>query len=213
MPSVKVARKASSDPLRNFRFLVTFTKRTVGKDDVGTDLFLGRAGFMAVSGIGVQTEAIPYREGGYNTTTHKMPAQSDFPPMAFRRGMFDYTADQVGPAAWNWMREIFNHSQGTGVGDYNQDFRSDVTINVLEHPRADWSQESVNGQIKYVQGRPENMTEVRSRVQITAFNAWPTSIVFSDLDAGGNAIMVEQMTLVHEGLDISWATDSSGIPV
>jgi len=46
-------------------------------------------------------------------------------------------------------------------------------------------------------------------MRFTVFNAWPTSIAYSDLNAGDNALFVEQMTLVHEGFDVTWAPDLS----
>lgn len=42
---------------------------------------------MAVSGLSITTEVIPYREGGMNTTTQKMPGQSDFSPLTLSRGL------------------------------------------------------------------------------------------------------------------------------
>lgn len=213
------SRRAASDPLRNFRFVVVFAKQTYPQ---GTDPqhggrpgdFLARGGFMRVAGIGVQTEAIPYREGGYNTTTHKLPGQSDFPPMTFSRGMFDFKfGGGAGPAAWQWMKELFHHSQGTGPAlGTDRDFRTNVKVYLLDHPRSEWSQEAANGQVK-LSGAGGNLGTVNARVRVTAYNAWPTSVVFSDLDAGGNSIMVEQMTLVHEGLDVEWANSDAGIPV
>ena len=44
---------------------------------------------------------------------------------------------------------------------------------------------------------------VAMRFQV--YNAWPTSVAYSDLNAGDNAIFVEQITLVHEGFDVNWA--------
>ena len=44
-------------------------------------------------------------------------------------------------------------------------------------------------------------------MRFKVFNAWPTTVAYSDLNAGDNALYVEQMTLVHEGFDINWATD------
>jgi hypothetical protein len=38
------------------------------------------------------------------------------------------------------------------------------------------------------------------------YNAWPTALAYSDLNAGDNSLLVEQMTLVHEGFDVSWST-------
>ena len=39
------------------------------------------------------------------------------------------------------------------------------------------------------------------------YNAWITSLAYSGLDAGGNTLMVEEMTLVHEGFDVVFGTD------
>jgi len=47
----------------------------------------------------------------------------------------------------------------------------------------------------------------RVMLRFRLYNAWPTSIAYSDLNAGDNALQVEQMTLVHEGLDMKWAGD------
>jgi phage tail-like protein len=44
-------------------------------------------------------------------------------------------------------------------------------------------------------------------MRFKVYNAWPTAVAYSDLNAGDNAIFVEQMTLVHEGFDIKWASD------
>ena len=49
-----------SDPVRNFKFLVEAT---------GADGFtFGEMGFMTVEGIAMDTDMLPYREGGFNTT-------------------------------------------------------------------------------------------------------------------------------------------------
>jgi phage tail-like protein len=42
-------------------------------------------------------------------------------------------------------------------------------------------------------------------MRIEVYNAWPTAVAYSDLNAGDNALLVEQMTLVHEGFNINWA--------
>lgn len=55
----------ATDPLRNFRFQVQIQHPGIKG--------FARMGFMSVSGLNVTTEVIPYREGGMNTTTQKMP--------------------------------------------------------------------------------------------------------------------------------------------
>ena len=44
-------------------------------------------------------------------------------------------------------------------------------------------------------------------MRFNVYNCWPTSVAYSDLNAGDNALFVEQMTLVHEGFDVNWAQD------
>jgi phage tail-like protein len=185
-----------TDPIRNFRFLVTFKPLPGGAQ--GGDSWLQTnkfvVGFTSVSGLSVNTDSIPYREGGYNTTVHQIPGQTTFSPITLQRGVVLGT-----PQHWNWMRKLFATVQNGTTATVGENFRADVEIEVLTHPIA---------------GSGGNNTEltaatyndhVSARFQV--YNAWPTSIAYSDLNAGDNALFVEQMTLVHEGFDMSWGTD------
>ena len=164
-----------TDPLRNFKFLVNFHHPKTPR--------LATMGFMSVSGLNVTTEVIPYREGGMNTTTQKMPGQSDFAPITLSKGL------AVGDAAMiNWMRELFAVMQGTGTGAPGHDFRAYMDIKVLDHP---------------VTTRTVAKTPVKAAFRV--YNAWPTAVSFSDLDAGANAIVIQQMTLAHEGFEFKLA--------
>lgn len=162
----------ATDPLRNFKFRV----RINGIDNRFLDM-----GFMAVSGMNITTEVIPYREGGMNTTTQKMPGQSDFAPLTLSKGL----AVGKDAAAMDWMRRMFSVIQGTGTGRAGTEFRGTINILVLDHP---------------VTRGP-----VPVKAAWTVYNAWPTSIAFSDLDAGANAIIVQQITLAHEGFEMGLA--------
>lgn len=166
-----------TDPLRNFKFLVNIHHpKTPG--------FAGM-GFMSVSGLNITTEVIPYREGGMNTTTQKMPGQSDFAPITLSKGL------AVGDRAMlNWTREMFTVLQGTGTGPMGSNFRSTIDIKVLAHP--------------VTQGTRE--VRRRAKAWFRVYNAWPTSVAYSDLDAGANAIIIQQMTLAHEGFEFKVAS-------
>lgn len=192
-----MATTTRSDPVRNFKFQVQITKRMAG---AGGQPLLAKAGFMSASGLGVNNEVIPYREGGFNTTTHKLPGQSDFPPIQFQRGLFDRGG--LGHATWEWFRELFFYVQGAGAGAVGNDFRTNVVIRVLDHPV------TKGGPTNPADNQPGNLTKVAFKVH----NAWPSTLQFSDLDAGGNAILVEQMTLVHEGIEPRFAEKGKGLP-
>jgi phage tail-like protein len=187
-----------TDPIRNFRFLVTF--KPLNSNDA---TWLANApkkvtvGFTSVSGLSVTTDSIPYREGGYNTTVHQIPGQSSFSPLTLQRGVVLGTKQH-----WEWMRQLFATVQGGSKNPgQTTNFRVDIEIAVLSHPipgSGGGNQGSTGGSTSYDD-------HVAMRFQV--YNAWPTSVAYSDLNAGDNAILVEQISLVHEGFDVNWAPD------
>jgi hypothetical protein len=54
---------------------------------------------------------------------------------------------------------------------------------------------------------PVTTASVPVKAIYRVYNAWPTSIAFSDLDAGANAVFMQQLSLAHEGFDMKLATD------
>lgn len=187
-----------TDPLRNFRFLVTFKPLTStgGAATSAATNALATAttfGFTSVSGLAVTTDSIPYREGGYNTTVHQIPGQTTFSPLTLQRGVILGTNQN-----WDWMRNMFATVQGGANRKATENFRCDVEIAVLSHP--------VPG-AQATDNKPSDSDHVAMRFNV--YNCWPTAVAYSDLNAGDNALLVEQMTLVHEGFDVNWATDLS----
>ncbi len=165
-----------TDPLRNFKFKVVIHHPGIRG--------FATMGFMSVSGLSITTEVIPYREGGMNTTTQKMPGQSDFAPVTMSRGLM-----VGGGEMWTWMKQLFVVMQGTQSGAAGEEFRHNLDIKVLDHPTA-------------------GLTAAKVKAWYRVYNAWPTSVSFSDLDAGANAIIVNQMTLAHEGFDTAVAKNA-----
>jgi phage tail-like protein len=201
MPTIINNRSTiETDPIRNFRFLVTFKplpSRVAGSGDwLPKGAGKVTVGFTSVSGLSVQTDSIPYREGGYNTTVHQIPGQSSFAPLTLQRGVVLGTSQH-----WDWMRKLFQTVQGASTTTtQQQNFRCDVEIAVLSHPVAG-------------SGGGSGLTAATYKdhvaMRFNVYNCWPTAVAYSDLNAGDNAIFVEQMSLVHEGFDVKWATDAS----
>lgn len=161
-----------TDPLRNFKFRFTITKPLIPG--------MLQLGFMAVTGLAANTPAINYREGGNNTTTRKMPGQTEFPAITCQRGV------AIGDGAlWAWYIEIFHVVQGGGRGFAGNDFRADMILDVLDHPVT------------------MGVTPIKARFQI--YNGWPSGIQFSDFDAGGNALLMQSMVIEHEGFVVDVA--------
>lgn len=176
--------RLATDPIRNFRFLVKFYKHVEG----GGWTPSATLGFTQVSGLSAQVAAIPYREGGYNTTVHQIPGQAQFSPVTMQRGMMLGTSQH-----WDWLKTIFSSVSGAGARNPDTSFRADVEIYILNHPYVDGAANT--DEIDYSQA-------IKKAMKIKLFNAWITSIAYSDLNAGDNAFLVEQITLVHEGFDI-----------
>jgi phage tail-like protein len=181
----------ATDPIRNFRFLVSFAAVNPNATNL-SGITTATMGFTSVSGLAVTTDSIPYREGGYNTTVHQIPGQTSFQPITLQHGVM-----MGKKAQWDWMRNLFATVQGGTTRGVAQDFRCDIEIKVLAHP------------IPTVAEAKEGVDDVAMRFKV--YNAWPTAVAYSDLNAGDNSLFVEQMTLVHEGFDASWSTFNAGV--
>ena len=198
----------ATDPIRNFRFLVRFVPQTTvstgaAGGSVATSTWADalssvKFGFTAVSGMAVTTDSIPYREGGYNTTVHQIPGQTSFAPLTLSRGVI-LGSDQN----WKWMRELFQTVQGATGRAAADNFRCDIVIDVLTHPLST----SVSGLNEIASSASSGTQQDHVSMRFKVYNAWITALAYSDLSAGDNAILVEQMTLVHEGFETSWGSD------
>ena len=184
----------ATDPVRNFRFLVTFEPQDTSNTGLGTTTI--PMGFTSVSGLAVTTDSIPYREGGYNTTVHQIPGQTSFTPITLQRGVILGSKQN-----WDWMKQLFATVQAGGSTlALGKNFRCDLEIAVLNHPIPSSGANVLSGEVAAI--APKDEVAMRFKV----FNAWPTTVAYSDLNAGDNALYVEQMTLVHEGFDLNWGT-------
>lgn len=182
----------ATDPIRNFRFLVTFYPHDLKNKELTTTG--ATFGFTSVSGMAVTTDSIPYREGGYNTTVHQIPGQTTFSPVTLQRGVMLGHTD-----IWKKMKQLFaTVNQSGGTLNTGQNFRFDMDIQVLMHPIPS-------------AGPDDNSTASGDKIALRfrVYNCWPTSVAYSDLNAGDNALLVEQMTLVHEGFDVAWGTQGT----
>jgi phage tail-like protein len=182
----------TTDQVRNFKFLVEFVP--VDSNQKFGDKF-GKMGFVSVSGLTIATESIAYREGGYNTNFHQLPGQSSFTPITLSKGI------SLGQKEHSlWMKRLFSMSTGTAQSGVGAEFRCNVEISVLTHPNPKALDNS----------SPAGKTvgyfgDQHASIKFKVYNAWITNIGYSNLDAGGNTLMVEEMTLVHEGFDVSFA--------
>lgn len=162
----------ATDPLRNFKFVVTI------RPAQGTPIPMG---FMTISGLGMNIDVIPYREGGMNVTTQNMPGQASFNPITFTHGLImGSTQPDI-----EWINQLFTVMQGSGNAGPGNNFRRIIDIEILDHP--------ITGPSAPI------------GAQFRLYNAWPSSIAYADLDAGANQAFITQMTITHEGYAIQVA--------
>jgi phage tail-like protein len=76
------------DPYGVFNFRVEIDNIIVG-------------GFSEVSGLRIETEVYPIKEGGLNTFEHKLPKSSKFSDITLKRGITDLEL-------YDWYKEVIN---------------------------------------------------------------------------------------------------------
>ena len=171
-----------SDPLRRFRFRAMFGPATGSTDVFDARIKSFSGGFNAINGLGIKVNPIEYREGGYNTTTHKIPGQASFSDITFSRGAL-YGND----GAITWMRGLFAAAAGDGIALATTNgggFRCNISVFLMDHPNS-------------------AVTTNAPRMAFFIHNAWINSLDYSGLDAGSNDLLFEGMTLSHEGISIA----------
>jgi len=205
MATIKNNRSTlATDPVRNFRFLVNFNFHD-SASSATTSVTTVPMGFTSVSGMAVTTDSIPYREGGYNTTVHQIPGQTTFAPLMLQRGVILGSRQN-----WDWMKQLFATVQAGGSTlALGSDFRCDIEIQVLNHPITSLGADVLNGGTTTSNPTAASVGTDEVAMRFMVYNAWPTSVAYSDLNAGDNALFVEQMSLVHEGFDLNWGTTST----
>ncbi|CAB4185596.1 Conserved hypothetical protein CHP02241 [uncultured Caudovirales phage] len=202
MASATVLR---TDPLRNFKFRVQIIPKQSGNLQTTLNQ-IGELGFAQVSGISVTNEIISYREGGMNTHPHKMVAQSDFAPVSFARGAFSGQGQ-----LFQWQKFLHAWLDGgvggeAGLAKGDGDYRCDILVKVYDHPHTASEVEGQSG-LKYQWDGSEMMGAIvpgKVKFQFKLYNAWPGAYALTDLNAGDNGILIQSMTVHHEGFYIDW---------
>ena len=200
-----MARTQRTDPLRNFKFTVRFIPVDSENSALTTLLNgIGDLGFAQMGGLSVQNELIAYREGGMNTHPHKMIGQSDFPPISFARGAFAAQSQ-----LYDWQK--FMHSWiggGTsgfagGASGNSTNYRCNIIVKVFDHPYT-----AGDAKYAYDSSDPNRvLIPGNAKLAFKLFNCWPGAYGLSDLNAGDNGIMIQQLNIHHEGFVVAWKDD------
>ncbi len=193
-----MARASSHDPVRDFKFDVTISPPAPLKAALGISADLN-LGFAVVSGLTVTNDVVSYREGGMNTHPHKLLGQSDYGAITFSRGVFIGTNQD---ALYKWQQYLHSWSVGAlsgvvGTGLSNSganDYRCNIYVRVLDHPAS-----GATYIVDPVEATQANTSLPQFRLGFALYNCWPGAFAMTDLNASSSGILVQQMTIHHEG--------------
>jgi phage tail-like protein len=144
---------------------------------------------------------VGYREGGMNTHPHKFIGQSDFAPVNFSRGVFE-KQDQL----YKWQQFMHSWNQASGASDSSDNnYRCDIFVEVFDHPVAAGKYAQPNGGNQA--GDNSSIAIGSARWGFKLFNCWPGAYSLSDLSAGDSGIIIQQLTVHHEGFVVGWNPD------
>lgn len=195
-----------TDPLRNFKFQV----QIVPKGALSTFTpDIGKLGFSTMSGLSVTNDLLAYREGGMNTHTHKMVGLSDFSAVSFVRGVF-----AQGDEIWKWQQFIHSWESGVPNGsrglnvDNNSDYRCDIVVRVYDHPTTSSAYTYSNGQTLN-NNNPNGKGPGNVRLAMKLFNCWPGVFSLGGLSAGDSGLLVQELTVHHEGFVLAWTAEEA----
>lgn len=197
-----MATATRTDPLRNFKFQVQIVPYGPLSNYTKN---IGRLGFSSMSGLSVTNDLLAYREGGMNTHTHKMVGLSDFNAVSFVRGVF-----AEGDELWRWQQFIHAWEGGvpngsTGISAAG-DYRCDIVVRVYDHPTTSSNYTYSNGETvnESATSKPGNV-----RLAMKLFRCWPGVFSLGGLTAGDSGLLVQELTVHHEGFVVAFNADDA----
>ena len=127
------------------------------------------AGVSKVGMLKRSTEVVDHREGGDPSMVRKSPGQTSYEPITLERGV---THD---PEFEKWANSVWNYGSGLGAEVALKDFRKNIIIELYNEA----------GQLV--------MAYNVYRCWVSEYQALP------ELDASGNAVAIQTLTVQHEG--------------
>lgn len=127
------------------------------------------AGISRISALRRSTEVIEHREGGDPSSKRKSPGKTEFAAITLERGISHDTEFEC------WANKVWNYGGGAGAEASLKDFRKDIIIELYNEA----------GQLT---------------VAYKVFRCWVSEFqALPDLDANGNAVAIQSITLQNEG--------------
>jgi phage tail-like protein len=226
MPISMPTAEDTRTPFGNFAFYVSFepspdSTEFAAKAGVPDELF---GGFQEISGLEAMMEHKAIKEGGLNYGTHMRAGPVTFGTVVLKRGMV--SARHL----WRWWA-MFAGADGADDGLPTPDYRANVLIGLIgTKPAKEADKKKDDGGYHYANSTDDLWgTGIKASVRVDATssfdrkpaeapppppereiklgwrlrNAMPIKFRAGDLNAKGSEIAIEELHLVHEGLDMS----------
>jgi phage tail-like protein len=138
------------------------------------------ASFTECGGLGVQIKKNVFHEGGVNDQQRIYLGQTDFTDITLKRGLTNH------PGFWNWLNKVFNEKK----------------------PTDEQKENSANNRKKEELGERKNVNILlfdrsgETMMSWTLIGAIPVGWKTPALQADGNAVAIEELTIAYEGLKI-----------
>jgi phage tail-like protein len=206
-------------PFGNFAFLVTFPDSSTFKPMDGVDAKLF-GGFQEISGLEAMMEHKVIKEGGRNYGTVMRAGPVTFGTVILKRGV-------ISGHLWRWWA-MFAGANERADALPTADYRADVMINLLGFPAPKPEKKKDDGGYHYEKNDSFLGGALKTQVKFDAYNsfsrkpaekppeppapevklgwklrnAMPVKFRVGDLNAKGSEVAIEELHLVHEGLDM-----------
>lgn len=181
-------------PFGNFAFHVNFSPCTTAggkKPDMFRDAAWG--GFSEISGLEASMEHKVIKEGGRNYGTVMRAGQTTFGTVILKRGIVSSRF------LWQWW-SWFSGADGANDAVPNDHNRCNMVIGLTRQQLTNYEQlkSPDKTQPKYSQ----------SHVAWRLRNVMPVKFKIGDFNAKGTDVAVEELHVVHEGLDMDLSSSS-----
>lgn len=179
-------------PFANFAFHVNFVLRSgshiFGPDTLPNPLL---GGFSEISGLEASMEHKVIKEGGRNYGTVMRAGQTTFATVILKRGIVSSRH------LWNWWSMFAGADQADDSLPEEKN-RCDVLIGLIQSVPLPWPPSGDSGAGVTPSEGPSHAAKVAWKLR----NAMPVKFKIGDFNAKGSDVAVEELHLVHEGLDL-----------
>lgn len=158
------------DVLRGFRFKVSIDSLQEFARDGESSYY--DMGFMKISGLQADVGVYEWQQVTDPVTVYKLPDRIKFSDLVLERGVITERT-----SLWSWFNRIEDVLANTYMQGKLASFRSNLSITVFD----------------------KGYNFPRGSVQWRIFSAFPRSIKFGDFDANSSSVLIESLTLAHEG--------------